>query len=441
MSVEKILIAIIVGILMGLAITVSVFKQLPYRNKLDKLKFLIIICLYIGIALLFIPNQFRFLLFIIVISLILYFVLNINDKKLVLYAFNTVVILSICEIISTLLLIMLGVNSESIVDNIMYNLLVNVIISVLCIVIVNLPFTNKLITKFMNLFNKNKNLINYLYVFLIVIYLIVSKNGLELVSKYNYFLNALFMIGITGIVVIVIKNEFKSEQLKEMNKEMLNYVTKYEKIITEQGKANHEFKNQLMVIKGYAQMTSSQASNNKLLEYLELIINESKKTSNSYFISQLNKFPMGGIKGLLYYKLSLMEDEKIKCEIDVETGVKTKLNSLNVNMYKNITKILGVLLDNAIDASKKCKNKKILLSVTKEKNKVIFSISNTYKGKIKIDRIGTGYTTKGNGHGFGLRLVNDIVNSDNDLEIENDVNDEYYITKIIIKTNQAKKKK
>lgn len=438
MSLDNILLCISTSFVQSLASTVVIVKQLNIVNKvnkLDSLKFLLLMWLYCIIVFFFITNQLRFILCIIVSCIIMYFVLKIKDKKVILYAFNMVIIMSVAEILSTLILVLLGINSQEIVNNSNYNLIANILISTLTIIIVNFPVIKNMIKKIINLFDKKSNLINYLYVFLLVLYLIVSKNGLELVLKSNYYVNILFVIGIVIIFVIIIKNESKYEQLKEENKQMYNHVIKYEKIITEQGKANHEFKNQLMVIRGYAQMKSD-----KLIEYIDSITKDANKTHSSYLISQLNKFPEGGIKGLLYYKLSIMDEQKIKYELYVETGVKTKLNTLSVNMYKNITKILGVLLDNAIDASKKSKDKRIIVSVSKEKSNVIFNISNTYKGKLDLDKIGTGFTTKGFGHGYGLRLVNDIMKETNSFEVKNEILDKYYVSKLIIKIEKKKKK-
>lgn len=434
MNLESLIISFIAAFIQALATTVVIFKQIDARQNSDKLKFFVLTWMYGILTFFFITNQLRMILFIVIISLILYFVLNIKDKSVILYSFNTEIILAISEILSTLILVLLGIKSTDIVNNHGHNLVVNILISIITIIIIHLPVIKLILKKIINLFKRRTGLINYLYVFLLILYLIVSKNGLELILKSNYYINILFVIGIVVIFGIIIRNESKYDQLKEENKQMYNHVTKYEKIITEQGKANHEFKNQLMVIRGYAQMNSD-----KLLEYIDAITLDANKTHSSYLISQLNKFPEGGIKGLLYYKLSIMDDEKIKYELDVESGVKTKLNTLSIGMYKNITRILGVLLDNAIDASKKSKKKQIVISVSKDKSKVIFTISNTFKGRLNIEKIGTGYTSKGIGHGYGLRLVNDILNETNSFEIKNSVDNNYFVSTLKIKINKKRK--
>ena len=428
MSVEKVLVSVIAALFQSVAVTTICLKQQNINTKSEIIKFFIPMFLYCMASFYFIPNQLRFVLFILAISLILFLILKIKDKIVLLYAFNTEIIMAISEIVISLLLVIFGINSVDIVNNYMYNLLANILISLFSIGLIRIRLLNKAISKILDFFNRHHKLINYLYVILIIVYLIVLKNGLEFLLKSNYYINVLFIIGIVVILTIIIRNESKYEQLKEENKQMLNYVTKYEKIITAQGKTNHEFKNQLMVIRGYAQMNS-----NKIIDYIDEIVEDSNKAGSSYLISQLNNFPDGGIKGLLYYKLSIMEDENIKYSINVEKGVKTKLKTLSTNNYKNITKILGVLLDNAIDASKKSKHKKINISVIKDNKNIIFKIYNTYKGKIDIEKVGTGYTSKGKGHGYGLRLVKDIINEDKLFNISHNLEDNYFVSSLYIK--------
>ena len=428
MSVEKIILIIISLFFQSFAITTIIFIQKKNVSNIKKVLFLIFMWIYCILSFIYIKNQFRFVLCIFISTLILYFILNINDRKIIIYTFNSVVLLSFSEIIISLFLVLCGLNSKLIVNNMYYNLLTNILISLFSVIIISLPFIKKIIFKIIELFDKNNKLINYFYVILIVIYLIILKNGFEFLMMSNYYINILFMFSLIGVVFIILKNESKYEQLKDKNKQMLNYVIKYEKIITAQGKANHEFKNQLMVIRGYAQMNS-----NKIIDYIDEIVKDSNKAGSSYLISQLNNFPDGGIKGLLYYKLSIMEDENIKYSINVEKGVKTKLKTLSINNYKNITKILGVLLDNAIDACKKRKHKKINISVIKDKKNIIFKIYNTYKGKVDIDKVGTGYTTKGTGHGYGLRLVKDIIKEEDLFNINYVLEDNYFVSSLTIK--------
>ena len=434
MSMEKVILGILTSFVQSYGIIAVIFSIIPAKTNLKKFIFFLFMFTYGIITFFFIPNQFRFIMFVTIISLLLRFIMNIKDSRCILFSFLFTMIFSFSEIFISLILILIGINSYAVVNNSFYNLIANIFISFLSVWLSNMNIVRKLISNLHKIFIKNKNLVKYLYLILIMLYLITLKNGLEFILKSNYYINIFFIVGIVVIFSIIIKNELRYDQLNEQNKQMLNYVTKYEKIIADQGKANHEFRNQLMVIRGYAQMKSP-----KLIEYLDSIVDDTKKTHSSYLISQLNKFPDGGIKGLLYYKLSIMDDENIKYEINVDTGVKTKLKSLDTVMYKNITKILGVLLDNAIDASKQSKNKRIIISVANESSKVIFNISNSYKGKVDVSKLSTGYTTKGKGHGYGLRLVKDIIEENNIFEIQRLVEDNYFVTSFSILIKRKKK--
>ncbi len=428
MSLEKILVCLLDALFQASASAIIIFKLIGEQKNSNKLKFFILMYLYLIICFLFIPNHLRIVIYTFFTSIAIYFVLKISDKKILLYSFSSGIIVSISEIVISIILVLVGISSEKLVNDDLYNLIANLFISLTAIVIINIKFVYLAIVKILNLFDTKKQLVKYFYVFILLIYLVSLKNGFEFLKESNYYVNTLFVISSVIVLIIILKSEIKYDQITNENKQMLNYVTKYEKIITEQGKANHEFKNQLMVIRCYAQTNSS-----KLIGYIDSIVDDIKKTHSSYLVSNLNKFPDGGIKGLLYYKLSVMEDENIKYDINVEVGIKSKLKNLDILMYKNITKILGVLLDNAIDASKKSENRKIIIEVVKENEYIKFKLSNTYKGRIDVSKVGTGYTTKGNGHGFGLKLVQDIINENNQLNIERYLEDNYFVSVLNIR--------
>ena len=308
MGIKEVLFSLLGGVFQGVGISIVIKNQIEGMKRRDFIILSTLLSIFSILSILFISNEFRFISFIITLIAILYIVIGIKDRRCVLYSFIAGVVVVVSELVVTVLMIVFGINSELIIKNIFYGLLTNLFTATVMVGISYIPIIKKIFKKIIKLFEKNKRISKYFYLLLLVFYLLLLKNGFELTLDTNYYINIFFMIVLIVIVLIIVRNETKNIYLKEQYKQMLSYVTKYEKIITEQGKTNHEFKNQLMVIKGYVQTDDKE----KIITYLDSIINDSKKTQNSYLIKELNKFPDGGIKGFLYYKLSMMEDEKIK---------------------------------------------------------------------------------------------------------------------------------
>ena len=415
---------------------VPFFIMLKFKNNYDKkvkVVYLFLNAFMILFSGYFIPNQVRFLYSLTMFTLINYFILKIRNKDSILLSFLALIIMSLSEIIVTISFVFCGINSDLIVNNSYLNVLVNVLIGIISIIILSINLIKTITLKVYSLIDKYNELLYYLIFVLLLIYVIVSKNGLQLIFKSSFLLNLVLTIGLIIMIIVILYSEMNQANLKEMNRQINNHIIKYEKIITEQGKANHEFKNQLMVIKGYAEMNSP-----KLLDYLNNMVEDVKKTKSTYMISQLNNFPDGGIKGLIYYKLSIMEDKNIKYNFYVDSKLKNKMKKMKVDTISNITKILGVLLDNAIDAASMSRTKNIDIEVVCDNNGITFMISNTFKGKINSSKIGTGYTTKGRGHGYGLRLVKDIIKNNDNFILENNIEKKIYISKFYMQTKKKK---
>ena len=274
-----------------------------------------------------------------------------------------------------------------------------------------LNFLNKNIQKLNLIISKNHK--DWIYIIIIIflmsLLMVFNKNNLEY-SK-DYYINVVMVVFVVFSLIYVIYNKFQRQAMEDKYNESMEYVLRYEKIINEQGKKNHEYNNQLMVIKGYVNNPE------RLTEYLEEVIGD-HRTGQNYTVKQLGFLPDGGVKGLLYHKLSKMEDNNIKYYLYVDQNIKDKdIESFDLKTYRDLTKLLGVFLDNAIDAALKSEEKEIEVELKDKNDCLLLTISNTYDKNIDINKVGkSGFTTKGVGHGFGLSIVKDIARTNSEIE-------------------------
>lgn len=172
-------------------------------------------------------------------------------------------------------------------------------------------FICKNVRKLNKLISKNHKDWIYIIIIMILLSLLLVFNKYNLGSGINYYINTGMVIFVVFSLIYVIYNKFQKQAIEDKYNESMEYVLRYEKIINEQGKKNHEYNNQLMVIKGYINKPE------RLSEYLDEVIGE-HKTGQNYTVKQLGFLPDGGVKGLLYHKLSKMKDNNIKYYLYVD---------------------------------------------------------------------------------------------------------------------------
>ena len=272
-------------------------------------------------------------------------------------------------------------------------------------------FICKNVQRLNTIISKNHKDWIYILIIMIILSLLLVFNKYNLGSDVNYYINVGMVIFVVFSLIYVIYNKFQRQAMEDKYNESMEYVLRYEKIINEQGKKNHEYNNQLMVIKGYINKPE------RLSEYLDEVIGE-HKTGQNYTVKQLGFLPDGGVKGLLYHKLSKMEDNNIKYYLYVDQNLKDKdIESFDLKTYRDLTKLLGVFLDNAIDAALKSEEKEIEVELKDKDECLLLTISNTYDKNTDINKVGkSGFTTKGVGHGFGLSIVKDIAKTNSEIE-------------------------
>jgi two-component system sensor histidine kinase AgrC len=178
--------------------------------------------------------------------------------------------------------------------------------------------------------------------------------------------------------------------------------------------------NNLLILKNFSNRNSKEY--NDLLD--EMIDSNNKKVG----IKNIYNLP-SGLKGIFYYKLYNLDNSEYNISINISKKVGNLLNNISRKDYINLYKIINIILDNALEACEKTKNKYLLIDIYKEDGFICFDISNSCKGTINLDEINKkGFSTKGKNRGLGLSIVKNILKANDSIEMKQFVKDNIFTT-------------
>ncbi|MBR1376587.1 MAG: GHKL domain-containing protein [Bacilli bacterium] len=184
------------------------------------------------------------------------------------------------------------------------------------------------------------------------------------------------------------KQEVELKYLKD--KEVMQY--EYYKQISikeeEIRKINHDIRNDLQVVVGLKNEKDRIDFINKINDRLD------KDNIKSYSKNEI-----------LNILLNIKSIEAKKYDIDMDINIGCSINFMEdidiCNLFTNI-------IDNAIEASKETNDKKVSLLVKSNKGNINIIVSNSFKHKNKLF-----LSNKGKNHGYGLKIIDDIVSKYN----------------------------
>lgn len=243
--------------------------------------------------------------------------------------------------------------------------------------------------------------------FLMLLVAIISTMAVYL--KWNYItvlsINTVLIIIFIFISIKFANTKNKYNEINNKYETSISSLREYESMIDKYRIYNHENKNELLTLRNLISK-----KNTKALNYINGILNDKIK-DNEKIMYKTSKIPEGGLRAIIYSKLCKMDELDIKYSLDIAKDVRT-VDLINMKEEKvlNICKILGVFLDNAIEAVKDIKKKQIGIEIYLMDECLCIDISNNYEGKFDVNIIDNAkYTTKGNNHGYGLSLVKQII--------------------------------
>lgn len=335
----------------------------------------------------------------------------------------------ISELLLEVILSLLGkVLDTDIIYMARYNFIIDTIT-----VLVSLIILNILKKKYLGLYKKIQDydvlvigIILLIFVIFIVISGLIPLKGLEF--GLEMLVVALLMIGFFAISVYIIFEKIERQKEMENYKRLAEYSKVNEGLLEDYRVSNHENKNHLIIIDNMIPK-----NNRKAHQYIKSIL-DNQRINKYYFINELKHIPMTELKGFINFKLMEMINEKMNLQISISKEIrKGKLSRLTQKEKESLYNIIGVLIDNAHEASKESKEKEVVLQMYKENSKIVILIANTYKGKVDINRISEyGYSSKGKNHGTGLYIVEGIIQKSSKFTKETSLMENYFIQTIKI---------
>lgn len=405
-------------------------KILNLKNVISIIFFSIISC-FIDMNYSSLP---RFVFADILICLLYKLIFDKSMTKSILFAIAVIVVSNMAEFIFALVFIV-GLKMDAMIftDGLLGNVFGNLFITILYSCLLLIKPIKWIVQRSINFFNESAKtetvILLILTMFLLtgLTYPIIVVSSLR--EKITY---SLIFIAFVYFIGNFFYQRSKNGELKKSYDYLLDYVKEYEKALEEKSKAQHEYKNQLSVIRGMANK-----DNKKLHKYIDDML-EVEENKEAHILNSLKPLPTGGLKGLIYYKTASMLKKNMEVHVNVDSALENgKYWDLCEKNLHNISTIVGVYLDNAIEAAEKAEKKFVIIDIDADEGNIIFSFSNTYEGHIEVGKMDKqGYSTKGKSRGYGLSLVQDILNKSTYLKQEREMNGIFYVQKLIIQNKK-----
>lgn len=255
----------------------------------------------------------------------------------------------------------------------------------------------------------------------------VSYRFVNSLSTKIYLESILLFLFFALLIYLILYNRYMVTKEVKKTVELLNAITVYEKRIDEDRIIRHEMLNNLLALKSFSDKNSDDFD--KTLD--EFIMSCSNK---SVGIKNIYKLPTG-LKGMIYYKINSLDNKKYNYNVNISKQVNIKLEKENYKEYISLCKILGIVLDNAIEACEKTKERFLTIDIYNEKGNVVIDIENSYKDKIKdINKLySKNYSSKGNNRGLGLHVAKMLLKNSKYLEMHQEIMNNIFVTRIFIK--------
>lgn len=408
-------------------ISMLLFSALLSINITKKKAFIYvsIISMYIIISRLFISNPFNAFLNIVAFLLGNIIILKVNIFKAllsVLFPFITTIFVEL--IFSRVYYLILNTDYVLGMNIPIHRLLGTLFMySIIYLLYLALKYFNITLSRIQILNKKHKILL----ILNIILGIVLIGTQLYILTFYTYtlplFISILSIISILAYVTISFYSIFTVSKLESttVNLEQMQQYNKTLEILQDNTRAfRHDFANILQGMVGFIDNNDIDG----LKKYYSQLVEDIQYSNNLTTLSPkvVNNPAIYNVLASKYHKA-----DSLGIKIHLEAFL--DMNELHMKIYE-FTRVLGILMDNAIEAANECENKIINVTFRKDSKRhmQLLIIENTYKNKdIDTDKIfEKGFSTKTGNTGLGLWEIRQILKKNNNLNLYTTKNDTYF---------------
>lgn len=291
----------------------------------------------------------------------------------------------------------------------------------------------------------NRLKLSYLYNNRIYLLLLAAFLGLSFTVFYVYMpksyntekefefqtLFYVIYVCVAAIFIILISFTVIREMALQRTKKEINQYYKYtlqiEQINNEMRKFRHDYVNILATLSEYIREDDMDGLRTYFDQNIAHLHDDMKL--NAIKINGLQNLHVREIKGLLTTKIIQSQEQNINISVEITE----QIDHINMNIVE-LSRCIGIIMDNAIEASEFVDNPTIQIAFIKnEKSILLVFMNKCSKDTPKVHKLFENhYSTKGRKRGIGLTTLKEITEKTDHVFLDTFINNQYFIQKLEI---------
>ncbi|MEC1771138.1 sensor histidine kinase [Schinkia azotoformans] len=224
------------------------------------------------------------------------------------------------------------------------------------------------------------------------------------------------------------KKEYIVKQKEILQQHFSEYTKALAKVNEDMQKFRHDYMNILLSIRGYLDEKNIDGLTDYF--YTNIIPTEQRTLFRNKMFGVLEKIEVLDIKSIIASKM--IQAERGNIEVNLE--IPQQISQINIDPI-DLTRVLGIYLDNAIEASESIKNPCINMAffLNMEEGIIIIIENKCNPNNLHLDKLfNQPFSTKGEQRGLGLLNVRSILNKYDHITMNTRIDKDWFIQEIQI---------